>query len=443
MRVLLRYRGDRRARRAFEERQDLVKAGLSRRDLVKMGLLTGGGVGGGLLIAEKGMAARGPSSDGLGALPPFAPFKDPLPILDVLPEVDRSQLTPPPSETPQPGEGRSEPHQSAQTFPPQAFFVTRMRANTAAAIHSDLPLQTLWGFNKGGNDPATSPGPVLRLQYGRPTIVRRYNELPPPEQNGGFGVPEVSTHFHNFHSGPDSDGGPCDPGQDRFFARGQFYDYFYNMQYAGWGSTHADVVTDGVRGDPREALGFLWYHDHRVDHTAENTYKGLVGPSVLFNNVDTGDESTGLRLPSFPEFDIPLVLADRRLDPATGQLAFDTFNTDGLLGNLFLVNGKVQPHFEVKRRRYRLRILVAGPARFFDVFLTNPDNPSQRIPFWVLSNDGNLLPKPIQVTHHGLSVAERVDILVDFSKINASRLRLENRLEQTDGRGPTDKILPA
>jgi len=168
----------------------------------------------------------------------------------------------------------------------------------------------------------------------------------------------------------------------------------------------------------------------------------------VFNAFDTGDESTGFHLPGFPDFDIPLVFADRLFDPRTGLLAFDTFNTDGILGNTFLVNGKVQPFFEVARRRYRFRLLVAGPSRFFEFFLTNPGNPGQKIPFWVISNDGNLLPRPVQVTSHRLGVAERADVIVDFAKIaqrfgNPARIRLENRLEQDDGRGPTGNILPA
>src|SRR3954464_14728606 len=85
MRALLRHGGDRRALRAFAARQELVKAGLTRRDLVKMGLMTGGGVGGGLLVAEKGMAQglRGPGA--LESLPPLKPFIQPLAILPVLP----------------------------------------------------------------------------------------------------------------------------------------------------------------------------------------------------------------------------------------------------------------------------------------------------------------------------------------------------------------------
>jgi FtsP/CotA-like multicopper oxidase with cupredoxin domain len=451
MRVLLRHGADKRALRALRERQELVKAGLTRRELVKLGVLTGGGLAGGLVLADRSLADGG----SLGSLPPLTPFLEPLPILPVLPERSLADLDPAPTNYPNrttnpatnlPFEGRSEPHQSRDVFGVDKYFQTRIAA-TQASIHPKLPKQTFWGFNLGGSDlskdPAMSPGPIQVMHRGTPIVVRRINALPPPKQNGGFGVPEVSTHLHNFHSAPDSDGGPCDPRQQRFFFRGQYYDYYYNMHFAGWNSTHK-----AERGDIREAVGFLWYHDHRVDHTAENTYKGLAGPAIVFNEFDTGEETTGLRLPEFPHYDIPLVLADRFIDPTTGLMSFDTFNFDGMLGNAFLVNGKVQPYLEVSRRRYRFRVLDAGPSRFYDIHLTNPDDPSQEIPFWVISDDGNLLPRPIEATSYRMSVAERTDIIVDFNKIarrfgNPSRIRLENRLEQVNGRGPTGKILPA
>jgi FtsP/CotA-like multicopper oxidase with cupredoxin domain len=445
---------DRRALRAFAERQELVAAGLTRRDLVKLGLMTGGAYGAGMVVTDARLPRELRLASALGALPPMTPFVEPLPILPVLQERNASELSPAPGADPNyatnpdtklPYEGRTETHQSRDRFPAQAFFTTRMGANPNLSVHPALPNQTLWGFNQGADiatDPPISPGPVLVMRYGSPTVVRRFNDLPPANQNGGFGVPEVSTHLHNFHSAPDSDGGPCDPVQQRFFYRGQYRDYFYNMQYAGW------ETSDPPGGNVQESLGFLWYHDHRVDHTAENTYKGLVGPSIIFSELDTGDETTGFRLPGFPDFDIPLVLADRLFNPTTGLLAFDTFNTDGILGNVYLVNGKAQPFHEVRKRRYRFRVLDAGPSRFYEIFLTNPDNLSQKIPFWVIANDGNLLPRPVEVTSHRLGVAERVDIIVDFAKIadrfgNPARIRLENRLEQTDGRGPTGNILAA
>ena len=111
-----------------------------------------------------------------------------------------------------------------------------------------------------------------------------------------------------------------------------------------------------------------------MDFTSQNTYKGLVGYYLLFNQFDTGDEDSGFHLPSYPDFDIPLVFADKVFDPTTGQLFFDLFNLDGILGDRFLVNGKIQPFFKVKPRRYRFRLLDTGPSRFYEFFLTDPKN---------------------------------------------------------------------
>jgi FtsP/CotA-like multicopper oxidase with cupredoxin domain len=139
-----------------------------------------------------------------------------------------------------------------------------------------------------------------------------------------------------------------------------------------------------------------------------------------------------------------MIFGDRLFDPTTGLLSFDLANRDGILGDKFLVNGKIQPFFQVKRRRYRFRWLNGGPSRFYQFYLTNPSNLSQVNRFWVISNDGNLLPNPVQVSSVRISVAERMDVIVDFSAFPAGTvLRLENRLEQCDGAGPTDNIVPA
>src|SRR5262249_35460110 len=149
---------------------------------------------------------------------------------------------------------------------------------------------------------------------------------------------------------------------------------------------------------------------------------------------DCGDETQGFRLPGpVNQFDIPMVFNDRAFDPQTGLMFFDLFNSDGVLGDKFLVNGKIQPFFQVHPRRYRLRWLSGGPARFLDLFLTNPNNLNAPIPFWQISKDGNLLPKPIQVNHVAMSVAERADVIIDFSQFpQGSSIYIENRLEQFD-----------
>src|SRR5258708_31828480 len=118
---------------------------------------------------------------------------------------------------------------------------------------------------------------------------------------------------------------------------------------------------------------------------------------------------------SFPSYDIPMMFADRCFDATTGDLVFDTFNTDGILGDKFLVNGVIQPELHVSPRRYRFRWINTGPSRFLQLYLTYLANPTASQPFYHISNHANLLPKPIQVPAVALGVAERSDVIIDFS----------------------------
>jgi FtsP/CotA-like multicopper oxidase with cupredoxin domain len=275
-----------------------------------------------------------------------------------------------------------------------------------------------------------TPGPTYVARYGTPILIRNYNNL--PSDNGGFGINSVSTHLHNAHNPSESDGFPCD-----YFASGQYYDQYYPNQLAGFLSTH-----QSTNGDINEALSTLWYHDHREGFTAQNVYKGLVGNYILFNDHDTGDETTGFRLPSFPNFDIPMMFADRCFDASTGDLVFDTFNTDGILGDKFMVNGVIQPVLHVSPRRYRFRWINTGPSRFVQLYLTDLTSPTTPQPFYQISNDGNLLPKPLQVPAVALGVAERSDVIIDFSKYAGKTLYIENRLNQPNGQGgPTGSVV--
>src|SRR5215470_4443101 len=425
---------------AAKNRRELIAAGLtSRRDLFKMGLLTAGG----MLVAKAGLSARAAYGQSINggtnqlclpnlqpASPPTRAFVEPLPIMPIAQTVQ--SLTPTPTENPNTaaGEVRAAPFQAPQIDPNRFPVVPRtlyqMRQHAISAVHSpQLPTQTIWGFDDGEH--ATSPGPTYQAFYGRPQLTRNINALPPVGQNGGFGIPSVTTHLHNGHTPSESDGNPCD-----FYGIGHFCDQYYPNVLAGFNSDFKP------NGDINESLSTLWYHDHRVDFTAQNTYKGLLGFYCLFNQFDTGNETTGFRLPSFPQFDIPLAFADKVYDPTTGLLFFDLFSLDGILGDKFLVNGKIQPFFKVHPRRYRFRLLNTGPSRFYEFFLTDLNNLSATNPYWVIANDGNLLPAPVQVTSARIGVAERVDIIIDFKALAGKTVYLENRLNQLNGMGPVN-----
>lgn len=422
---------------AAKNRRELIAAGLtSRRDLMKMGLLTAGG----MLIAKSGLSSRaygqsaGSNQNCLpgnqAASPATRAFVDPLPVMPVAAQTPLRSLSPAPTICPNTagGEVRAACHQAPELninmfpFPPPRVYQMHQRAVTLRQS-PDLPPQTVWGFNDGTHGTLT-PGPTYHANYGIPQMTRNINSLPPITQNGGFGMPSVTTHLHNSHNPSESDGNPCD-----FYGAGHFCDQYYPNVLAGFTSTNPP------NGDINEALSTLWYHDHRVDFTSQNTYKGLLGFYCLFNQFDTGDESTGFHLPSFPQFDIPLAFADKVYDD-TGTLAFDLFTLDGILGDKFLVNGKIQPFFQVEPRRYRFRLLDTGPSRFYSYFLTDLNNLNATNQFWVIANDGNLLPNPVEVTTVRIGPAERVDIIIDFKQFAGKTIYLENRLLQINGQGP-------
>ena len=451
--------GEKVSRRRFKEmceaaknRRELIAAGLtSRRDLFKMGLLTAGG----MLVAKSGLSARAqtqtnqpPSSGGntspgtnqncvpgnQTASPRTRAFVSPLPIMPLARTV--AALSPTPTENPNTaaGEVRAAPFQAPQIdatrFPvvPATLYKFTQKQFSTSQFSPDLPAQTIWGFDDGTGP--RSPGPTYQAFYGKPQLTRNVNGLPNVNQvnNTGFGMPSVTTHLHNGHTPSESDGNPCD-----FYPAGHFCDQYYPNVLAGFNSTNTP------NGDINESLSTLWYHDHRIDFTSQNTYKGLLGFYCLFNQFDTGNDDTGFRLPDFPQHDIPLAFADKIFDPTTGQLVFDLFNLDGILGDKFLVNGVIQPFLNVEPRRYRFRLLDTGPSRFYEFFLTGnvggTGSPTTN-PYFLIGTDGNLIPNPIQVQSVRIGPAERVDVIIDFKQFAGKTLFLENRLNQLNGQGP-------
>jgi FtsP/CotA-like multicopper oxidase with cupredoxin domain len=320
-------------------------------------------------------------------------------------------------------------HQRRSNWTPQKFYILRTK-EAMHSFHPQLPMQKIWGYD------GMLPGPTFVARYGEAIIVRNYNEL--PASAVGFGSPEISTHLHNLHCGSESDGYAGDYYSATKYgptlsAAGAYKDHHYPNCYAGYDAYYA------TNGDPREALGTLWYHDHRFDFTAPNCYRGLTGFYLLFDDIDSGNEldpnPKALRLPSgVGKYDIPLHFQDVQFD-SSGYVFYDQFTTKGILGSSFCVNGKVQPFFKVERRKYRFRMLDAGLSRFYEFYLTTGTGANQT--FTQISTDGNLLPAPLTVSNVTLAPAQRVDIVIDFSAYPiGTQLFVVNRLIQTDGRGP-------
>jgi FtsP/CotA-like multicopper oxidase with cupredoxin domain len=440
---------DKKVHKYMQEIRDITRGGFNRRELLKMGLVLGGAG----LIELAGMPNFRPywahADDAIPfTSPPNTPFVDPLPILPTMTSVT---LNPTPTKGPNPDpatrvitppnvvdvtgftETNRLDHQRWEEFLPIDTYESveqAVQANFYPA-RDGVPPSTVWTFVERSTG---TVGPLrIKAHYGRPVVHRIHNAL--PVDNGGFGQNVTTTHLHNGHTASESDGGPL-----QGYLAGHFKDFHYANVRAGFSNTHPTTTLNGrtVPGDYRETMSFLWFHDHQHDFTAQNTYKGLVSVYTLFSDdilLDTDDETTGLRLPS-GEFDIPMVFGDKVFDPHTGQLFFDLFNLNGILGDKETVNGKIQPFLEVKARKYRFRLLGGGPSRVREYFLSNGAS------FIQLTNDGNLLPRPLTRKSIRLQVAERVDVIVDFSKaIPGEKIYLQNRLEQVDGRKPTGKLI--
>ncbi|NNU43273.1 multicopper oxidase domain-containing protein [Ramlibacter sp. B156] len=295
------------------------------------------------------------------------------------------------------------------------------------------PPQAIWGFS-GGSGPAVTPGPTIHARYGQPIMCRIRNEL--PAFSTGFGSPEICTHLHNMHTPSESDGFTGDfysasKKGPTLFAPGAYNDHFWPNLYAG-------IDEFGGIGDPREALGSLFYHDHTEGVTAPNVLKGLAGRYNIFDDLDSGNEQTGLRLPSGP-YDYPLTFGDRRFD-VNGQLTFDQLNPEGVLGDRYLVNGKIAPVLRVARRKYRFRLLNSGPTRYYELYLQNK-GANGIFTFTQISADGNLLPNPLtNQTRVRLAPAERADIVIDFARFPlGTELYVVDQIVQSTTRRP-DKV---
>jgi FtsP/CotA-like multicopper oxidase with cupredoxin domain len=394
---------------------------MKRRELLKAGLAAGGM---GLLACNRG---RRTSAD-LGsadtstlqylcppdgappalsiASPKSRPFAAPLfvpPVKQPVPSLD-----PPPN---------PKAHQLYGEHPPKKLYAI-YEQEFKWVYHPDAPYNAgswSWGFD------GITPGPTYYARYGEPVLIRRFNNLPPIGQsNAKFALPSTTSHLHNFHTASESDGYPED-----WIDTGEFWDHHYAMFPAN--------------NEPTEKLSTLWYHDHRMDFTAANVYAGLAGFFLIFDEEDSGqdigDENRGWRLPS-GKYDVPLLLHDISFDH-NGQVVFDIFNTDGILGDKYTVNRKIQPFFQVERRKYRFRILNGGPSRFYELYLKHGN---QDVKFTVLTGDGNFQTRPIQADGLYLGVAQRYDVVIDFREYNAGdTLYLQNRLLQTNGRGPTER----
>jgi len=120
------------------------------------------------------------------------------------------------------------------------------------------------------------------------------------------------------------------------------------------------------------------------------------------------------------EFDVPLVVSDAMF-AADGSLAYDDRDHSGLWGDVILVNGVPWPVMKVQPRVYRFRILNASISRSYRFSLSSGQ------PLHVVGTDGGLMPVTQSVGNFRHGMAERYEVLIDFSKYKpGTRVELRN-----------------
>ena len=245
----------------------------------------------------------------------------------------------------------------------------------------------IWGYN------GIFPGPTIKQRKNRQSVVRFINNLDTP----------TSVHLHGMASQPQYDGYAED-----LIALGYYKDYTY----------------------PNNSAANFWYHDHAIHQTSLNVYMGLAGMYLVQD-----DEELALPLPK-DDYDIPAIISDKKFD-SDGSLIFDDKAQHSVMGDVITVNGVPWPRMEVANRKYRFRVLNASASRSYKLALSTGDD------LTVIGTDGGLMPAPVNTKDMRLAMAERYDLIIDFSKYPlGTQVVLQNLgLPNNDDFGDTNKIM--
>ncbi|KAK1984723.1 multicopper oxidase [Colletotrichum cereale] len=244
-----------------------------------------------------------------------------------------------------------------------------------------------------------SPGPTFLVPRGRETVVRFTNKAFLPS----------AVHLHGSPTRSPWDGWA----EDRIFP-GQYKDYFYPNS---------------------ESARFLWYHDHSMEITSINNYFGQAGAYIV---QDPAEDALGL--PSgYGVNDIPLILASKRYND-DGSLTSPA--REEIFGDVVHVNGQPWPFFQVEPRKYRLRFLNAAVSRSFVLYFMRQTGGAE-IPFEVVASDSGLLAGPVAASALAMSMAERWEVVFDFSQHAGQNVTLlsQRAVGQDKDYGATDQVM--
>jgi bilirubin oxidase len=267
-------------------------------------------------------------------------------------------------------------------------------------------------------------------------------------------VPMV-THLHGGHNSEESDGYAeawylpaarnIPPG---FAAVGSYYDTFRTKFEERW-HQRWEPGTAVFQYENDQPPSTLWFHDHVLGMTRVNVYAGPAGFYLLRGG--PGDVAEGVLPGPAPRlgdaagtryYEIPIVVQDRSFN-ADGSLFYPSsrqffddfagpyipdsdispiFNPE-TFGNTIVVNGRTWPVLEVEPRRYRFRLMNGCNSRFVILKLVGDPLAARpaaaALPFWQIGAEGGFLPAPVELDQLLIGLAERADVIVDFTGLTA------------------------
>jgi FtsP/CotA-like multicopper oxidase with cupredoxin domain len=240
---------------------------------------------------------------------------------------------------------------------------------------SDTQTYEFWGYN------GISPGPTIKQTQNRIAQVNFYNTLG-QTTIGANGSPQQQSediraviHLHGMASLPEYDGYAED-----YILPNQYKTYIY----------------------PNDRPATFWYHDHQLARTARNVGMGLAGMWIVQD-----DTECQLKLPT-GKYEVPLIFQN---PPFT----YDRDKT------LTLINGVYQPLMQVDNCKYRFRLLNATATHVYNLVLVRPDpnNAGQTKDcdnaLTIIGTDGGLRGSPAQTTTLNFVMADRYEVIIDFS----------------------------
>ena len=279
---------------------------------------------------------------------------------------------------------------------------------TKHKFHRDFPFTKVWGYN------GTCPGPTIEAYKDTTVNVEWINKLPSEHilpldytLHDCADTLNVRTvvHLHGARVKDDSDGHP---------------DAWYTSNYETCGSKFTRKVYEYTNHQPG---ALLWYHDHAVGITRLNVYAGLAGFYIIRDKLEER-----LNLPN-GDYEIPIMIQDKSFnedgslfypDNATPPVEYPKPSTPSFFfGNTIAVNGKLWPYLKVEPRKYRFRILNASNLRGYDLKLSEGT-------FCQIGTDLGLLHHPVEVEKITMEPAERIDVVIDFSKYEGQEITLLN-----------------